>query len=78
VFEVWPENAEAVVLFVELFHQWEMAAGMSAIYVCLPAERITAVLRERYHRRADRERLLTQLLEMQPAARRILNAKADG
>lgn len=78
-FEVWPENVQAVRIFIQLARQWEFAGGGFGplVYVCIPAERVEAELRMRGVKRANVELLRDQLNDMERAARPVLNRRDD-
>jgi len=76
VFEVWPENVEAVELYLQA--QWVIAAGMGAvIFVGLNYPALETLLRMRRVPRAGRDRLFAELQVMEGAARKVLNRKRD-
>lgn len=76
-FEVWPENADAVDLFVALQTQWRVAAGMSALVITgLDYAAVEAAMRMRGVK--DRRAMFAAIRTMESAALPALNRQADG
>jgi hypothetical protein len=79
VFEVWPENVQAVELFSLVASQWRAVAGFAgARFLGLDYAAIEAVMRMRNVRTKERGRLFDDLRVMEGAALAELNRKRDG
>jgi len=79
LFAVWPENREAVELFVQLRTQWRIVAGFgAAAHTGLDYAAVEAVFRIRRVAPADRARLLDDVRVMESAYLSEVNKRADG
>lgn len=72
VFEVWPENAQAVEIFTYyLATQWRMVAGMSVAAIGLDYAKVWRLLRDL--RVPKRRAMFEDLVVMERAALPVLN-----
>ncbi len=78
LFEIWPENADALELFIALQTQWRVAAGFGVAYLGLDYAGVEHAMRLRGVKRAERARLFEKIQAMESAALRELNRKNDG
>lgn len=79
VFEVWPENVDAVELFCVVSGQWRVLAGFGAAgYLGLDYTAVEAAMRMRGVKNKDRARLFADLRVMESAAAQELNRRRGG
>ncbi len=76
-FDVWPENAETLGLFLRAGTQWRVVAGMGGgQYLGLDYAGVEAMLR--LARVPDRRAVFEDLQLMERAALQVLNGKGSG
>jgi D-arabinose 1-dehydrogenase-like Zn-dependent alcohol dehydrogenase len=78
-FEVWPENVDAVELFVVVSGQWRIVAGFGGVgYLGLDYAAVEAAMNMRGVKKHDRPQLFADLRVMEAAAATMLNKRRDG
>lgn len=79
LFEVWPENVDAVELFMVVAGQWRVVAGFGAAgYLGLDYRAVEAAMNMRGVKKQHRPQLFAGLRVMEAAALRVLNPKRNG
>lgn len=78
-FAVWPENWDALELFLACDTQWRVVQGMGASRVLgFDYQGVEIVMRHVGTKRAERTKRFAQLQVMERAAANAMNARRDG